>query len=386
MNFQGYFQGRWRVKGARSGHHRSLVFHFWDGLKSHNLELTFLRIFVFAASKIAPAYQKLLWNLVEEYNEQLISTEDLLAGMIQLAGRDSVVNALDLPGFLAAAAPSPSPSPSPQPEQPAARFAERTATGAKQCENCGTNSTPLWRKDRHINMLMCNACGIYYKNHGKHRPVELAVAPPRSAPRREYATSTAAAAAGGAVGGHTALHFPQSAPVPSVSYDSGEGWEGDEHGRDGEVGKRRTVKPRRYRGTDSEGPELTGNESDGGASDLSSVGLLGEAQAERLRGELIERLVTHAVPADFDEDGAVKGLAALKKARLVDPGTGQSWGVVRIYADPGRSTPGSRTAAPSPAAGRSAVPAARPRAAAAVAASRLGQTCENCGTNSTPLW
>lgn len=337
-----------------------------------------------AASKIGPVCQKLIRNLVDEYNEHLIDTRDLLAGMIQLAGRDSVVNALDLPGFLAAAAPSPSPLPSPQPEQPAARFPERTATGAKQCENCGTTSTPLWRNDRHINMLMCNACGIYYKNHGKHRPVELTVAPPRSAPRREYATGAGAGAVVGPAGPHH-HHHHHTGPVPSASYDSGEGWEGDEHGRDGDVGKRRTVKPRRYRGTDSEGPELMGDESDGGASDLSSAGLLGEAQAERLRGELIERLVTHAVPADFDEDGAVKGLAALKKARLVDPGTGQSWGVVRIYADPGRSTPASRTAA-APAAGRSTVTAARPRAAATVAASRLGQTCENCGTSQTPLW
>lgn len=28
---------------------------------------------------------------------------------------------------------------------------------------------------------MCNACGIYYKNHGRHRPVELALAPQRTA-------------------------------------------------------------------------------------------------------------------------------------------------------------------------------------------------------------
>lgn len=30
----------------------------------------------------------------------------------------------------------------------------------KVCENCGTTSTPLWRKDRTCNMMMCNACGI----------------------------------------------------------------------------------------------------------------------------------------------------------------------------------------------------------------------------------
>ena len=363
---------------------------FWGCFKfNHNLELTPRSLStLFAASNIGFGCQKLLTSLIQEYRDHLTSAEDLLAGMIQLAGRDPVVNALNLPGFLSSTAhvPSPSPSPSPGPEQAAAgRFPERTAAGAKQCENCGTSSTPLWRKDRHINMLMCNACGIYFKNHGKHRPVELAVAPPRSAPRREYA----------ATGAQYHVFAPApiapaavSAPVPSVSYESGEGWDGAEHGRDGAVvGKRRTVKPRRYRCTDSEDLEMMGEDSDGGASDLSSAGLLGEAQAERLRGELIERLVTHAVPADFDEDGAVKGLAALKKARLVDPGTGQSWGVVRIYADPGRSTPGLRTAVQPTRTTTAVVPSApRPRAAATAAASRMGQTCENCGTSQTPLW
>lgn len=35
------------------------------------------------------------------------------------------------------------------------------------CTNCGTSSTPLWRKE--AGLLMCNACGIYFKNHGFHR-------------------------------------------------------------------------------------------------------------------------------------------------------------------------------------------------------------------------
>lgn len=50
-------------------------------------------------------------------------------------------------------------------------------------------------------MLMCNACGIYYKNHGRHRPVELALQPPRviSVPRGAAggAHATHAAAVGG---------------------------------------------------------------------------------------------------------------------------------------------------------------------------------------------
>ncbi|KAG1673568.1 hypothetical protein FOA52_003868 [Chlamydomonas sp. UWO 241] len=43
---------------------------------------------------------------------------------------------------------------------------------SKVCANCGTTSTPLWRKEGASHM--CNACGIYFKNHGFHRPVDLA--------------------------------------------------------------------------------------------------------------------------------------------------------------------------------------------------------------------
>lgn len=43
----------------------------------------------------------------------------------------------------------------------------------QRCANCQTTYTPLWRKDRSTGLVMCNACGIYFKNHGRHRPLEL---------------------------------------------------------------------------------------------------------------------------------------------------------------------------------------------------------------------
>lgn len=43
----------------------------------------------------------------------------------------------------------------------------------QSCANCQTTHTPLWRKDRSNGLIMCNACGIYFKNHGRHRPLEL---------------------------------------------------------------------------------------------------------------------------------------------------------------------------------------------------------------------
>lgn len=40
------------------------------------------------------------------------------------------------------------------------------------CQNCSTTTTPLWRRDEHGNTI-CNACGLYHKLHGVHRPVSM---------------------------------------------------------------------------------------------------------------------------------------------------------------------------------------------------------------------
>ncbi|KAG9294030.1 hypothetical protein G9A89_019368 [Geosiphon pyriformis] len=40
------------------------------------------------------------------------------------------------------------------------------------CTNCGTNTTPLWRRDEAGNTI-CNACGLYFKLHSVHRPVAM---------------------------------------------------------------------------------------------------------------------------------------------------------------------------------------------------------------------
>jgi GATA-binding protein 4 len=51
------------------------------------------------------------------------------------------------------------------------RNSKRVKARADVCSNCGAKETPLWRRIS-SGETVCNACGLYYKLHGAHRPLE----------------------------------------------------------------------------------------------------------------------------------------------------------------------------------------------------------------------
>ncbi|WFC95250.1 GATA type transcriptional activator of nitrogen-regulated proteins [Malassezia brasiliensis] len=66
-------------------------------------------------------------------------------------------------------------APSPETSNGGAGKAEqgaRPTIEALRCTNCQTTTTPLWRRDEDGNNI-CNACGLYYKLHGTHRPIGM---------------------------------------------------------------------------------------------------------------------------------------------------------------------------------------------------------------------
>ncbi|KAM3531947.1 hypothetical protein MY4038_004296 [Beauveria bassiana] len=46
------------------------------------------------------------------------------------------------------------------------------ASSQPTCQNCGTSRTPLWRRDE-FGSVLCNACGLFLKLHGRPRPASL---------------------------------------------------------------------------------------------------------------------------------------------------------------------------------------------------------------------
>ncbi|KAI9222202.1 hypothetical protein BC828DRAFT_346327 [Blastocladiella britannica] len=49
------------------------------------------------------------------------------------------------------------------------------------CANCEVKYSPLWRRGL-AGEVLCNACGLYVKTNGKHRPIDLCASHPPKPP------------------------------------------------------------------------------------------------------------------------------------------------------------------------------------------------------------
>jgi GATA-binding protein len=115
---------------------------------------------------------------------------------------------------------------------------EEGGIGALKCTNCGTTTTPLWRRDEDGNNI-CNACGLYQKLHGTQRPIGMRKTvikrrkrvPAGITPAKVAAAAAAAAAAGMTPVNHGTLGSPNvhtlPRPLPSVVTETPSGGVGE---------------------------------------------------------------------------------------------------------------------------------------------------------------
>jgi len=277
---------------------------------------------------------------------------------------------------------------------------------SKICYNCHCSQTPLWRKEKTLGVLLCNACGIYYKNHGSQRPVGLNAKPKAAAKEPHPSASFLPAkpdpmaasishhlaahatlqsmATGGMAGMGVGVVGGLGGADPGARTGGGALFDADAAtasggrtglglGSDNLAGTRRSSRPRKPRSStaDSESSDYSGgiasfNNGVGGAEAFNA------GDEEKMRGDLISKL-TSAVPVDVD--GAVKGLWAMKEAA-----SGDTWGSARLFVDGGHGVGGhvgGHARAHTTTATYKRV---------ALAHGSPTQTCVNCSTRSTPLW
>ncbi|KAG0279330.1 hypothetical protein BGZ96_001987 [Linnemannia gamsii] len=128
----------------------------------------------------------------EEQQEQLVKTQqsdaqNLARYLSQMQKEDSPSQEEDMDKADAA---SDTISAPPSPSSTTSTHAERSTSPESSCQesntpkvlkssrklvcfNCNVTQTPLWRRTPDRRHSLCNACGLYYKQYGAHRPLNV---------------------------------------------------------------------------------------------------------------------------------------------------------------------------------------------------------------------
>ncbi|CAO3577800.1 unnamed protein product [Absidia cylindrospora] len=113
---------------------------------------------------------------------------------------------------------------------------QQQRTRQLECSNCHVTSTPLWRRTPDRVHFLCNACGLYYKQYGNHRP--LHVRQKQHPQKQKPASSSSSAPAPHAAGASTASKpstssASKSSSPHSVTAVNGTDLKGDRHSQPG---------------------------------------------------------------------------------------------------------------------------------------------------------
>ncbi|KAF1801345.1 GATA-type zinc finger transcription factor [Mucor lusitanicus] len=99
-------------------------------------------------------------NTMESF-DQFVQFEDDGKNSSNVNDAAVVASALTPPSITSAAAAAPN---KPKAHRPPRQL---------ECHNCHVTKTPLWRRTPDRAHSLCNACGLYYKQYGTHRPLHV---------------------------------------------------------------------------------------------------------------------------------------------------------------------------------------------------------------------